>query len=149
MEVNRKSAPQREVLDIERTGSWGIVEYRHRLACGHTEVRKRPSRAPKIACTLCVVAVAKEEELKALALAVPDRSAPSPDIDVVADEIAEAEVDAQQLKAALSASLDCPIDAVDVVMEMGDNNSLSVSFVHIFLDIATARRLAQRRQKNS
>ena len=147
MEVNRKSAPQREVLSIERTGSWGKVEYRHRLACGHTDVRKRPSSAPKIACTLCVVAEAKAVELRALTQPRKQEFEPLPDSpDVVADDIAEAELEIQKLRGALASFLSCSPEAIDVVMEVDDEGKLEAQYVHIFLDIYTAKNVVAKKQ---
>lgn len=146
MEVNRKRAPQREVLSIERTGSWGKVEYRHRLTCGHTDVRKRPSTAPKIACTLCVVAEAKAVELRALTEPRKQNLAPIPDVtEIIADDIAEAEVEIQKLRGALASSLSCSPEAIDVVMEINDDGILEAQYVHIFLDIHTAQRVASKK----
>ena len=147
MEVNRKSAPQREVLSIERTGSWGKVEYRHRLACGHTDVRKRPSSSPKIACTLCVVAEAKAVELRALIQPRKQEFEPLPDSpDVVADDIAEAELEIQKLRGALASFLSCSPEAIDVVMEVDDEGKLEAQYVHIFLDIYTAKNVVAKKQ---
>ena len=56
VEVNRKKAPQKRVLDITRTGKWGSVVYLHSLECGHVEERKRPSKTDVIACGKCVMA---------------------------------------------------------------------------------------------
>ena len=142
MEVNRKRAPQREILSIERTGSWGKVEYRHRLACGHTDVRKRPSSAPKIACVLCVVAEAKGIELKALAESRQGDLAVILDApEVVADDVAEAELEVQKLRGALASFLSCAPEAIDVVMEVNDEGHLDAQYVHVFLDMHTVRRL--------
>ena len=62
--ISRKAAPRRTILEIIKSGSWGRVEYRHRLECGHTEVRKRASSAPVISCTWCVVAERTDGELR-------------------------------------------------------------------------------------
>lgn len=56
MEVNRKKAPQKKVLEITRTGKWGSVVYLHSLECGHLEERKRPAKTKVIACGRCVMA---------------------------------------------------------------------------------------------
>lgn len=37
-------------------GDWGEVEYRHRMSCGHTIVRKRHSSAQVLACVDCLKA---------------------------------------------------------------------------------------------
>lgn len=147
MEVNKKSAPQREVLSIERTGSWGKVEYRHRLTCGHTEVRKRPSSAPKIACTLCVIAESKAVELRALTQPRKQELEPLPDSpDVIADDIAEAELEIQKLRGALASFLSCSPEAIDVVMEVDEEGKLEAQYVHVFLDIYTAKNVVAKKQ---
>lgn len=141
-EINLKKAPQNEVLSIEKTGSWGNFQYRHRLACGHTEVRKRPSSAPKIACSWCVVAADKKQELEVLAtspaadiLEVPlDLAVYDPDLD--------GEIEAGRLKAGLVSRLGCPAEAVEPVLEVGDDGVLTVSYVVVYLDVRTARRIA-------
>lgn len=144
MEVNKKQAPQQDILSIERTGSWGNVEYRHRLVCGHTEVRKRPSSAPKIACALCVIAKEKGVELKALSTAKRPEYVPLPDVhDIIVDETVEAEIYAQKLQGALSSSLGCPPDAIDVVMYIDDDGVVSIQYVQVFLDLHTAKKIAR------
>lgn len=141
-DINLKKAPQQEVLSIEKTGSWGNFQYRHRLTCGHTEVRKRPTAAAKIACSWCVVAEDKKQELAVLA------TTPAADMLEVPLELAvydpdlAGEVDAGLLKAGLVARLGCPPEAVETVMEVGEDGVLAVSYVVVYLDARMARRLA-------
>jgi hypothetical protein len=52
--MSRRSAPRREVVAVRRDGPWGHVVYRHSLACGHTESRKRIAPSKVIGCTQCV-----------------------------------------------------------------------------------------------
>lgn len=54
--LTAKRAPRRTVVDIVRVGDWGEVEYRHRMSCGHTIVRKRSSKADFLACLECLKA---------------------------------------------------------------------------------------------
>ncbi len=116
------------------------------MACGHTDVRKRPSSAPKIACTLCVVAEAKGIELKALTEPRKQELEPLPDApDIVADDIAEAELEIQKLRGALASFLSCPPEAIDVVMEVNDDGILEAQYVHIFLDIYNAKRMVAKK----
>lgn len=49
----RRSAPRRRVIQIVRTGRYPDVHHLHRLACGHTEARKREAKTPDIGCTTC------------------------------------------------------------------------------------------------
>lgn len=135
--VNRKKAPQQEVVEIQRIGSWGRVTYQHKLACGHIEIRKRPSPAPKIACTWCVQAERKEEELKALAIRTPDTLEPLDD-DIRPAGLETAEEEAVAIKAAIVRALGCAPEAVDVVLEDNDG-TLEVSGAIVFLDAIQAR----------
>lgn len=141
-EINLKKAPQREILSIDRRGEWGKVEYDHRLSCGHTETRKRPSTAPKIACSWCVIAVAKDEELKSLAVRETVITEVPLDDFVTYDEDALHDVDAGRLRAGLVSALGVPPESVEVVSEVGDDGSLSTSYVVVFMDLSTATRLA-------
>lgn len=139
-DVNLKKAPQRDVLEIQRTGSWGKVEYRHRLSCGHTETRKRPSTKPKIACGWCVVADEKQVEL--VSLATPARlydpfelEVPSIEPDLGLD------IEEGRLRAGLAASLGIDQEAVEIVSEIGETGEIEAKYVVIFMDIGTAARV--------
>lgn len=138
--VNKKSAPQKIILSIDKQGAWGDVSYYHKLECGHIEVRKRASSAPKIACTWCVIGEEKGKELKALTLIQP------PILDEVWDFYDEAineEVDVAQLRAGIASAIGCPQDSVEVISEVGDDNILRVNYVTIFLDIELAKKIAK------
>lgn len=139
--MNLKKAPQKEILSIDRTGSWGKVEYRHRLACGHTEVRKRPSSAPKIACSWCVVAEEKQKELESLAVVVMPVDVPPEE--PWYDPDAEHDIDAGRLRAGLVLALGVPPESVEVVSEVGDSGDLEARYVVVFMDLSTARRIAR------
>lgn len=139
--VNLKKAPQREILSIDRTGSWGKVEYRHRLTCGHTEVRKRPSSAPKVACSWCVVAEEKAEELATLA--VREEFVDVPLEEPWYDADAEHDIDAGRLKAGLVSALGLSPEAVEVVSEVDEGGELEARYVVVFMDLSTAKRLAR------
>lgn len=137
--VNRKKAPQQDVVEIQRIGSWGRVTYQHKLACGHIETRKRPSPAPKIACTWCVQAERKDEELKALAVRSQELSVDLGDDDIRPAGLETAEEEAVAIKAAIVRALGCAAEAVDVVLEDNDG-TLEVSGAIVFLDALQARR---------
>ena len=64
--VERRQAPKQKILSINRVGAWGKVRYEHKLDCGHSEILPRASSAKRIACTWCVKAQEKEEELRQL-----------------------------------------------------------------------------------
>ena len=138
--VNKKSAPQKNIVSIDKQGGWGDVSYYHKLECGHIEVRKRASTAPKIACTWCVLGEEKGKELRALTLVQP------PTLEEVwdfYDSTINEEVDIAQLRAGLSSAIGCPQDSVEVVAEVVENNVLKVMYVNIFLDLETAKRIAK------
>jgi hypothetical protein len=143
MEINKKSAPQRAVLEISRSGSWGKVEYAHRLECGHTEYRKRALTTGKIACTLCVKAKVAEATLTEIAKIASVEYAEPVWIDEIASDIATAETDIGKLRASLASSLDVSPEAIDVVSEQNENG-LEVSYVVVFLDAEQANRIAGR-----
>lgn len=138
--VNKKSAPQKKIVSIDKQGGWGDVSYYHKLECGHIEVRKRASTAPKIACTWCVVGEEKGKELRALTLVQP------PTLEEVwdfYDTTINEEVDIAQLRAGLASAIGCPQDSVEVVAEVTENNVLKVMYVNVFLDLETAKRIAK------
>ena len=137
--VNRKKAPQQDVVEIIRIGAWGRVTYQHKLACGHTESRKRPSSATRIACTWCVRAEAKGKELQAL-VAPPEPREQDDDEDYEVAGLENAEKEALAIKLAIAAALGCPEDAIDVVLEDLDG-TLELAGVVVFLDPTQARAI--------
>lgn len=142
--LSRKAAPRRAIVEIVKTGSWGRVEYRHRLECGHTEVRKRQSTAPAISCLWCVVAENKDEELRNLVAQKPVTNLMVDVHDLIDDGFAHdtvADEDANRMRAGLSNALGVPVEAIDVVMEDVDG-SLQVQYAIVFLDVRSARRLS-------
>lgn len=133
MAISRKAAPKQEVLEIERVGEWGKVTYRHRLVCGHTDVRKRPAPASHIACMMCLY----ERERPTPAL--PQVVAPLGDADFdVFDAYAGSEQNAARVQAGIATRFGVSNDAVDVVTDAFGR----ISYVLVFLDAATAERLA-------
>lgn len=143
MEINKKSAPQRKVLDISRSGSWGKVEYAHRLECGHTEYRKRALTTDKIACTFCVKAQQARDTLTEIAKVTAIEYAEPVWVDDIASELATAETDIGKLRAALASALDVSPESVDVVSEETDIG-IQVSYVVVFLDAEQAKRISGR-----
>ncbi len=142
MDVNNRKAPRQPVVDIQKVGSWGKYEYWHKLECGHTDIRKRASNAPKIACAGCVRAAAKGLELRSLG-AVPKRQVMIDVDDVISlDNDHVTEIEAGRLRAALAKTLDIPLDSIDVVLADLDG-SLVVSSVIIFLSSGEASRVAR------
>jgi hypothetical protein len=142
-DINKKAAPQRAVLEISRSGSWGKVEYAHRLECGHTEYRKRALTTDKIACTLCVKAQIARDTLTEIAKATTIEYAEPVWIDEIASDIATSETDIGKLRASLASVLSLSPEAIDVVAEHSEEG-LQISYVVIFMDAEQAIRLAGR-----
>lgn len=139
--VNKKSAPQKNIVSIEKQGGWGDVSYYHKLECGHIEIRKRASTAPKIACTWCVIGEQKGKELRALTIVQP------PTLEEVwdfYDETTSEEVDVAKLRAGVANAVGCAQESVEVVSIVDEENILRVSYVTVFLDFETAKRIADR-----
>lgn len=53
MSPSKRQFPKHRVIEVERIGVYPDVWWHHRLACGHTEKRKRKAPAKQIACTTC------------------------------------------------------------------------------------------------
>lgn len=143
-EISRKKAPKRDVVEITRSGEWGNVVYRHLLDCGHIETRKRVAPSSQMACTWCVVADAKDAELRTLTAARPQTQTlidVTDLIDVASPDIA-ADEDAMRLQGALANSLGITVDSIDVVLEDVDGE-LSVAYALVFLSAADAFRIAR------
>ena len=139
--VNKKSAPQKNIVSIEKQGGWGDVSYYHKLECGHIEIRKRASTAPKIACTWCVIGEQKGKELRALTIVQP------PTLEEVwdfYDETTSEEVDVAKLRAGVANAVGCAQESVEVVSVVDEDNVLRVSYVTVFLDFETAKRIADK-----
>lgn len=142
-DISRKKAPKRDVIEIVKAGSWGKIEYRHRLSCGHVEARKRVAPAPQMACTWCVVAEEKDQDLRRLTAPQPTRQVIVDVADIIDDMNADlaGEENASVVQAGLAASLKVPLDAIDVVLE-DDGGELRLAYAVVFLTAADARRLA-------
>jgi hypothetical protein len=144
MDVNKKSAPQRQVAEIVRVGQWGRVEYQHVLECGHVEVRKRPSKTDKIACAWCVVASEKQRELRTLTIVPPPVEEEKWDF---YDDTAVDEIKLAQIRSALAHSLGCPQENIEIVSSIDEEGNLSVNYVSVFLDFAQAQQIIRNSQK--
>lgn len=143
MDVNKKSAPQKQVLEIVRVGQWGKVEYQHVLDCGHVEVRKRPSKTDKIACAWCVVASEKQRELKTLTVIQPPITEEPWDF---YDDVAVDEIRLAKTRSDLAHVLGCPQESIEIVSSVDEDGNLSVNYVSIFLDFGQAERVIRKSQ---
>lgn len=142
MEINKKSAPQRAVVEISRTGGWGKVRYAHLLECRHTEYRKRALTTKKIACTLCAKAEVAEQTIRELIATGPAEYAEPVWTDEMFSDIAELETDIGKLRASLSAALQVSAEAVDVVSTQTEEG-MGIAYVVVFLDAEQANRIAK------
>lgn len=151
-DISKKKAPKREVLEVVKVGQWGQgegIKYLHRLSCGHTEERKRIAPAEQMACTWCVVAKEKEQDLRQFA--TPPKPVSQVLIDVAdlidgADDDLITDQEAMRLQGSLAAALGIPNDAIDVVLEDIDG-TLVVSYALVFLTAGDAQRIATKSRK--
>lgn len=135
--VNRKAAPRRQVVQIERVGSWGRVEYLHHLECGHISSRKRAATTDVLACDGCVLAQQHEENLRKQ----DDHGAVNDEIwDALGSQIAISEREAALIKAALVAQFGVPAEAVDVVLG-DDDGVMRLQYAVILLSADEVRAL--------
>jgi hypothetical protein len=133
--LSKKQAPQQTVVSISKYGEWGKVEYAHKLECGHTEVRKRASRAPKIACEQCVKAnTARQMLSKFVPIKVEDEFVWEDD---VASSIAKLEQDIGRLRAGIASKFNIGPESIDVITEETEEGA-RVSYVVIILDAEQA-----------
>jgi hypothetical protein len=142
MSSNRKSAPQRSVVEIIKTGEWSKVQYIHKLDCGHKEIRKRAASTKKIACLDCVKAGLAESILSSLARpAIVDPPIEAPWIDDIAEDIAQTEQEIGFIRAGLANALLISPETIDVVME-DEGDGMKLSYVMVYLDPENAKRIA-------
>ena len=109
MTTEHRKAPRRKVEGIERTGNWGSVKYHHLLECGHTEIRTRASRAPKLGCAWCLRTEVKATEMAALAITYPKPL----DYD---ERLGHNEIQVARLQGSLAKALGVPTEAVDLIV---------------------------------
>lgn len=133
--MGKRQAPKREVKEIRRVGTWGKITYEHVLECGHTERLPRASRAIKIACSWCVKAEQKDEELRSL---VPK---PRPLMDVFAEEdMSSDEIEVSRTRASLASLLGIPLDAVEI-LAIDSYGVLEIRSANIFLSASDIRKI--------
>ena len=133
--MGKRQAPKREIKEIRRVGAWGKVHYEHVLECGHTERLPRASRAIKIACSWCVKAEQKDEELRSL---VPK---PRLLMDVFDEEdMSSGEVEVSRTRASLASILGIPQDAVEI-FAIDSLGVLEIRSAYIFLSANDIRKV--------
>ena len=117
-------------------GVHGSVKYHHLLECGHTELRPRASRAPKLGCAWCFRIEKAEPEFGAAVLKVSDETV---DYD---ERLSHNEVQVARLHGSLAKALGVPTEAVDlVVVEKGAD--LMVESAVVFLSPGDIARLTR------
>ncbi|NBX50818.1 hypothetical protein EBT25_12970 [bacterium] len=134
MTTEHRKAPRRKVVEINKTGTWGNIQYTHVLECGHREKRARAATSKELACVMCLRM--KDKELEMTALAKPKQISAEYDVDVNSKETI-----AQMMRAGIAANLKIPHEAIDVVMR-DNNGNLEISSVVLFLSAADASRIA-------
>ena len=123
--TEHRKAPRRKVEGIDRIGNWGSVKYHHLLECGHTEIRARASRAPKLGCAWCLRTEAKVAEMEALA--IPYREPLDYD-----ERLGQNEIQVARLQGSLAKALGVPTEAVDlVVTEKGGDLTVESAVVYL------------------
>lgn len=141
--VERRQAPKQKILSINRVGAWGKVRYEHRLECGHAEILPRASTATRIACTWCVKAQEKEEELKQLIS--PQKN--SLQILDMEEFMSQDEIEVNRTRASIAAMLQIPVDAVSIVStDVGGR--LVVKSAYIFLSSGDITRILTKGENN-
>ncbi len=135
MTTEHRKAPRRTIESIERKGIHGSVKYHHLLECGHTEIRTRASRAPKLGCAWCFRTAEKERDVGAVTL--------SPVMTLDYDQrLGHNEVQVARLRGSLASALGVPIEAVDlIVTERGAD--LTVESAVVFFSPGDIDRLAR------
>jgi len=134
--VERRQAPKQKILSINRVGAWGKVRYEHKLDCGHSEILPRASSAKKIACTWCVKAKEKEEELRQLVS--PQKN--SLQILDMEEFMSQDEVEVNRTRASIAAMLQIPVDAVSIV-STDAGGRLVIKSAYIFLSSGDINRI--------
>lgn len=136
MTTEHRRAPRRKIVSIDKSGSWGNVEYRHHLSCGHIETRKRQAPTGEIACAWCLRAEIKDKEIKSLVGAQPK---PLLGID---SEFADDELAIERTRATIAARFGVPGDAVDIASE-DINGRLVIKSATIYLSARDVDKLTR------
>lgn len=149
--VNLKKAPRRAIKEISRIGSWGRVEYHHKLECGHIEVRKRANSTGIMACTGCVLS--EQYERRAPKVRENDEHVGSDlsyDIlDQLGSELAINEGTAQFLKAELAVRFNVPVEAIEVALDIDEMGQQSLSGAYILLSADEVIRIINQADETS
>lgn len=132
--VNKKSAPRRDVVQIDKVGPWGRVEYHHLLSCGHTDIRKRISPTKVIACALCVIAENQAKEMATIATTRQALLSSDDYIDYTGSRLAVTESRIAKIRAEIAAHFGVDVDAVDIATS-DEEGELKLSYGLVFLSV--------------
>ena len=131
--MSKRKAPKKLIKEIKKTGGWGTTKYEHVLECGHSEILLRASRAIKIACSWCVKAQEKNDELKNLSL-------PSPEILDFDESMSQHEIELAKVKASLASVFGIPLEAIQLNSNDVTGN-LQIGSAYVFLSARDVRRM--------
>lgn len=137
--MGKRQAPKREIKEIRRVGVWGKTQYEHILECGHTERLPRASRAIRIACSWCVKAEEKDEEMRSL---VPQPRPITEDFDDN-DDLSSDEIQVSRTRASLASILGVPLEAVEIVA-IDSRGVLEIRSAYIFMSASDIRKIINR-----
>lgn len=141
--VNKKAAPRRGITRIEKTGSWGQVEWLHYLECGHVESRKRKAGTEYLACTGCVLAAKHQEQVNQTKHQVEllDQIDTRDDVlDPLGAQLAAGERSVAQIRADLATRLRVPSDSIEVIVD-DESGEMGVSYALVLLTADEIRRI--------
>lgn len=136
MTSERRRAPKRLVVGIERTGRWGQVTYRHKLSCGHIESRPRAATSQTLACAWCLRSEAVDAEMKALTQ--PQK----PQHIKEEQSIVDLEMSVEKLRAGIASKFSVPVDAVDISVQDISGEMVITSAI-VFLSAIDVDRLGR------
>ena len=136
MTSERRRAPKRLVVGIERTGRWGQVTYRHELSCGHIESRPRAATSQTLACAWCLRSEEVDAEMKALTQ--PQK----PQHIKEEQSIVDLEMSVEKLRAGIASKFSVPVDAVDISVQDISGEMVITSAI-VFLSAIDVDRLGR------
>lgn len=136
MTSERRRAPKRLVVGIERTGRWGQVTYQHKLSCGHVESRPRAAISQTLACAWCLRSETVDAEMKALTQ--PQK----PQHIKEEQSIVDLEMSVEKLRAGIASKFSVPVDAVDISVQ-DISGEMVVTSAIVFLSAIDVDRLGR------
>lgn len=136
MTTERRRAPRRMVVSIDRVGRWGQVTYQHKLSCGHVESRPRAAQSQMLACAWCLRSEVVDAELKALT------QPKKPQHIKEEQSIVDLEMSVEKLRAGIASKFSIPVDAVDISVQ-DISGEMVVTSAIVFLSAIDVDRLGR------